>query len=376
MLKKLLLIISFLMLPIMVNATNQYSDVYFGNNLSVCSHDYQDNNKTTDGSVYFSHCMEAKCRDHNYKLNYYNSNTVYCSNGNQAPYTEIANNSACSKYNSRTCNNGEIMYCSMIIYYDCTRTSTGSEYTTKVVTQKTTSAVTYPRTIEKTTETTVITKKKAGSTKLASLKLSSGKINFSSDKYEYEVTLDDNVTSLNVTAVAEDADSKVKIEGNSNIKNGSIIRIIVTNTDKDNSTYTIKIKKTEQVKKSSNADLKSLKVRNHEFSFNPKVTNYYVYLESNENELDIYEAMPEDIAATVEVNNNSNLVNGSKVEIIVKAEDEKTTKTYIIDVRVRKQSNFIKILFIIVIILSILALGYYLYKKFVLSKTGEKYEYE
>ena len=38
--------------------------------------------------------------------------------------------------------------------------------------------------------------------------------------------------------------------------------------------------------------------------------------------------------------------------------------------------DIIKILFIIILILAILAGAYYLYKKFVGSKTGDKYEYE
>lgn len=374
MLKKVLIIISLLFFPLCVNATNQSSDVYFGNNLGVCTNNYQDKSISTEGSVYFSHCMEAKCVNRTYKINYYNNNSVTCSNGNTSPYTEVINNSACKKYNTRVCNNGEISYCSLVIYYDCSRTSSGGIFTTTTKTTTTRRKTTIITQGTTTTETT--TQKKVSSTKLSSLKLSSGKIDFSSDKYEYEITLDDSVTSLNVTAVAEDGDSTVKIEGNNKISNGSIIKVIVTNNNGDKSTYSIKVKKLETEKKSNNANLKSLKIRNHEFAFNSKITNYSVIIESNETELDIYEITPDDVKASVDIKNNENLSNGSKIEIVVTAEDGKTTKIYTIDIRVRKQSNLIKVLFIIIIILSVIALGYYIYKKIVSSKTGDKYEYE
>ena len=87
-----------------------------------------------------------------------------------------------------------------------------------------------------------------------------------------------------------------------------------------------------------------------------------------------YETENENTKVTIE--DNEDLRDGSKVKIIVTAEDGKTTNTYNIDVKVKKKSNFIKILFIIILILSILAGAYYIYKKFVQSKSGEKYEYE
>ena len=371
MLKKIVLIISFLFLPVVVNATNQNSDVYYGNNLSVCTHDYQDNTKTIDGTTYFSHCMEAKCNNRRFKINYYNNNKVVCSNGNESPYYETVNNSACKKYNTKVCNDGEIMYCSIVMYYDCSRTISGGLFTTTTTTKKK-NIVT-----QGTTTTTTTTQKKVGSTKLSSLKLSTGKIDFSSDKYEYEISLDDSVTSLNVTALAEDGDSKVKIEGNSKIQNGSVIKIIVTNTNGDSSTYSIKVNKSENTKKSNNANLKSLKVRNHDFIFNSKLTNYSIIIENNETELDIYEIIPEDETASIDVKNNNNLSRGSKVQIVVTAEDGKTVKIYTLEItNIKKQSNFIKTLFIIIIILSIIALAYYIYKKIVSRKSGDKYEYE
>ena len=357
MFKKILFLISFLLIPITVNATSSSSGVYSGSNLNVCTSKYQDSSVSIKGDVYFSHCLEATCRNHTYKLSYYSKNKVTCSNGNTAPYTETINNSACRKFNTKVCNNDDKMYCSMIMYYDCSRTSTGGSFTT------TTKTTTTKKTNPVQTRPQETTSKEPVSTKLSSLKLSSGKIDFNSDNYEYEVTLNSNVTSVDVTAVPENDECKVSISGNNKIKNGSVIKVVVANNDGDKSTYTIKVKVKEAAKKSNNANLKSLKVRNHEFAFNSKITNYSLYLENNETELDIYEIIPEDDTASVDVKNNTNLVNGSKVMITVTAPDGKTTKVYSIDIRVKKKSSFIKVLFIIIIILAILALGYYLYKK-------------
>ena len=61
------------------------------------------------------------------------------------------------------------------------------------------------------------------------------------------------------------------------------------------------------------------------------------------------------------------LYNDTSIKAIADAIRAKngTTNTYNIDVKVKKKSNFIKILFIIILILSILAGAYYIYKKFV-----------
>ena len=195
--------------------------------------------------------------------------------------------------------------------------------------------------------------------------------------YEYDIEVESTVKSINVTAVPEDNSSTIKIEGNNDIINGSVIKITVTGTDGKESIYTIKVTKKEEEKKlSNNARLKSLKIRNHEFGFNSKITDYSIIIESNEYELDIYEVVAEDENATVKVNNNSNLTNDSVVSIVVTAEDGKTINTYNLNIRVKKKSNLIKYLFIIILILAIIAGIYYLYKKIVASKSGDKYEYE
>ena len=52
------------------------------------------------------------------------------------------------------------------------------------------------------------------------------------------------------------------------------------------------------------------------------------------------------------------------------------TEYYYINIKVEEKSNSLGIIFIIILVLAIIAGAYYLYKKLVLSKSGDKYEYE
>ena len=65
----------------------------------------------------------------------------------------------------------------------------------------------------------------------------------------------------------------------------------------------------------------------------------------------------------------------SKIKISVTAEDG-TENLYIINITLKQKSNAITIIFVIILILALIAGGYYIYKKFIQSKMGDKYEYE
>lgn len=365
----LLLILVFM--PVFVNATSESSKVWGGTNPNTCM-SYQDRGLVTDKSTYFSHCMEITCKNNNPIVSYYSTNKVTCSNGNSNPYFKVINNSACESYRSQVCNNNQMRYCSMIMYYDCERTSSGASFYTTTTTKK--RITTRRNTTTTTSPVTTTTEKVVSNTKLSSIILSSGKIDFKSDVLDYEAIVDSDVNTINVSAIPEDKSSKVDIEGNSNIVNGSVIKITVTGTDASTTVYSIKVNKSDK-EISNNANLKSLTVDEYQISFSASITNYSVIVDEDTLSLGInYET--EDKNAIVNIEGNEKISNGSKVKLIVTAEDGKTTNTYIIDVKIKKKSNFIKILFIIILILSILAGAYYIYKKFVSNKSGENYEYE
>lgn len=317
--------------------------------------------------------VTARCKS-NYNFEFvYDKPTGYsCSNGNNSPYANTITDT-CRELGS-LCNSGEVKSCYVVIDYDCNRTKTGASFTTttKTTTTRTTrrTYTTVPR-----TTTTTTTEKVASNTKLSSLSLSSGEINFNKDVYEYRIEVTNEVDSINVNAVPEDSSSKVEIKNNTNITNGSVINIIVTGVDGTTSEYKITVNKKEKTK-SSNNYLSSLTIKDYELSpsFDKNINEYTVTIDSNVKELVIdYEV--EDKSAFPYISGNENLKDGSVIEILVVSEDDKEN-TYVINVKVKKQSNFIKILFTIILILSLLAGAYYIYKKYKQDKSGDKYEYE
>lgn len=309
----------------------------------------------------------------NYNVNrndfvYDNPKTYTCSNGNTNPYTTTIQDS-CITQSQNVCYPGDIVKCSVTLDYDCSKTTSGAEYVT--TTKKTTTK--RRSTTKSTTTITTTTIPIPSNTKLSSLVLSSGNINFNKDTYEYSINVDSNVNSIDVTAIPEDKTSRVEILNNTNIENGSVIRIIVTGTDNSTSEYKINVSKEVYIM-SSNAKLKSLSVEGYTLSFNSKINEYTLVIDGEDKELNIdYEA--EDEKSNVIITGNSNLSDGSKIVLDVTAEDG-TLNSYTINITVKRKSNILSILFIIILILAIVAGAYYMYKKFIVSKKGEKYEYE
>ena len=373
--KKLLFIICLLMLPFNVFATNENSKVGYDMDKYICTKNtnsggYQDWNVSTNGLAYFSHCIKATCKNNQtYQLDYYTDEVVNCLNGNTNPYYELYK-SGCTNYQNNNCNSGDIKYCSLIMKYDCSRKKDGSSFTTTTTTKKTTSKKT--TTASTTTTNTTTTTQIIINTKLKSLTLSKGSIPFNSDVYEYNLKLDKEDTSLNITAIPIDEKNTVKIDNNTDLVDGSIITITVTGSDNSNSIYTIKISK--DIVLSNNAKLKSLNITNYSIPFDKDINEYSIELAKETNSLDInYET--EDSNANVLIENNNNLVNGSKINIQVTAEDG-TINNYYINIIIKEKSNFLGVLFIIILIIALLAGAYYLYIKLIANKGGDKYEYE
>lgn len=311
-----------------------------------------------------SYNVTATCgSNYNYEFVYDNPTTYTCSNGNTSPYTTTIQDT-CRTLTQNVCNKGTVKKCSVTLDYDCSRTTSGAKYVT--TTKKTTKKITTTTT---TTTTTVPVK---SNTKLKSLTLSSGTITFSSDIYEYSISVESNVNSIDVTAIPEDETSKVEIKNNTNIENGSIISILVTGTDNSTSEYKINISKETYIM-SNNAKLSSLSVEGYTLSFNSKINEYTLIIDEEDKELNINYETDDDKAIAI-IDGNSDLKDGSKIVINVTAEDG-TENTYTINISVKRKSNFLSILFIIVLILAIIAGGYYIYKKFIANKES-KYEYE
>lgn len=75
------------------------------------------------------------------------------------------------------------------------------------------------------------------------------KFEFDKDKFTYNVKIGKNVKSLTITYELSDENSTVNIEGNSKLKNGSVVKVIVTAQDGTKKVYTLNIQKETNSKK-------------------------------------------------------------------------------------------------------------------------------
>lgn len=75
------------------------------------------------------------------------------------------------------------------------------------------------------------------------------KFKFDKDKFTYNVKIGKNVKSLTIIYELSDENSTVNIEGNSKLKNGSAVKVIVTAQDGTKKVYTLNIQKETNSKK-------------------------------------------------------------------------------------------------------------------------------
>lgn len=83
--------------------------------------------------------------------------------------------------------------------------------------------------------------------KLGSLEITNYQISFDPEMTIYNLTIE-NETSLNIVSKVQDSTSSVVITGNENLKDGSIIKLVVTAVDGSTKEYIINISKNEDVK--------------------------------------------------------------------------------------------------------------------------------
>lgn len=221
---------------------------------------------------------------------------------------------------------------------------TGDNTTATVtVTAEDGSKKTYTINIEKEKQTEPA---KDGDATLKSLNVSGYTLSpaFRSNVNTYSMTVKNNVTSLNVDAIANSSKSRVEVSGNSNWKVGvNVITIKVTAENGNVNTYIVNVTreaaKTNNTStpkpKSSDNYLKDLIINSsHEISpkFNKNTSNYSVTVPYEVDKLDLT-YVTNDSNAKVKVNGNSNFLVGemNTVEIEVTAEDG-TIRIYTLNV--------------------------------------------
>ena len=145
---------------------------------------------------------------------------------------------------------------------------------------------------------------------------------FSSNTTSYEMNVPNNVTGLDVTAIANDEHATVNTTGNSNwVVGENTIEITVTAEDNSQTVYTITVNRAAPIlSNNTNVNLNITTQHLISPSFSNSVDDYNVTIENEITNLNM-EVTPEDEHATVNVNNNENLADGSVIESVVTAED-------------------------------------------------------
>ena len=333
---------------------------------------------------YFGHCVKATCYSGTWQTQFYTEGLVKCSNGNKDPLYFVAK-SSCTAYSGACRSDAYPKYCAILASYDCSRTSNGLAYTT--TTKKTTTTTTTTTTTKKTnrpnttkpnattsktttsTTTTTSTLKDSNSY-LKELTLKGTDFIFSRDVETYNLKINKDLTTIEVTAKPESEKATVKIENNENIDIDKPILITVTAEDDTIRVYRIILSYADE--KDNNTSLSKIEIQGYNIEFKPDVTEYTLKINNSDKTLDMIVETESDLS-TYEIKNNTNLKNKSKVVITVTAENG-DTKDYTITIK--KSSNFGLIL-IILILLGIC--GYVIYKlvtKMPEQKEDDGYDYE
>ena len=169
--------------------------------------------------------------------------------------------------------------------------------------------------------------------------------NFNPNVTEYYIIVNENVESIDVTAIPKNNNAKVQITGNNNLKKGAN-KITIKITSKDNSKnkeYIINVTKTNDIN-SANANLETLAVENFTLSpeYEENITNYNTEVSKDTQELNVL-AIPNNMNAKVEIKGNKNLQYGkNRITVTVTAQNGVTQKKYLIDVYKRNEAEEIE----------------------------------
>lgn len=188
----------------------------------------------------------------------------------------------------------------------------------------------------------VVTRQASNDSSLSSLSLVGGTLNetFNKEVLNYTANVLNNVTSVTINATASDVKAKsVSGLGVKNLNTGdNRFEIVVTAEDNTTKTYVVVINRAL----SDNANLKRLELSDgYTFneSFNKNTENYTVTVPNKVAKLTLT-AESEDANASISGAGKVNLTTGDNlINIIVTAEDKKTTKTYQVTITREKSSN-------------------------------------
>lgn len=200
------------------------------------------------------------------------------------------------------------------------------------------------------TYTININRELSGNNILKKLMVDDNEIPLNEQDFSYTYTVENNVVKVNIKAQALDNKAQVEIDRINNLEIGeNEIGIYVTAPNGDVSRYTLYI--TRKPVLSNNAYLKELKIDGYNIVFN-REEKYYNLKIKDEDEL-VISAISDDEKATVNIDGNKNLINGSIIKIIVKAEDGSINRYFInIEKKEKKSLLWLILLLILLIIMA------------------------
>ncbi len=157
---------------------------------------------------------------------------------------------------------------------------------------------------------------------------------FKSSITTYSATVPNDTEKVTIYATASDSEAKITGTGSKTLKEGkNTFSVKVTAEDnKTTKTYTLNItRNSKEDDKSSDATLKELEIRPKEYDFSgfkPNKLDYSVTVDNELEKINIY-ANATNSKSTITGDGEKELkVGENKFQVIVKAEDNKTTKTY------------------------------------------------
>lgn len=165
---------------------------------------------------------------------------------------------------------------------------------------------------------------------------------FDKDIYDYYLTINEDIDSLEIEAIPENLNSKIEIVGNENLNEGENTIFIKVISDSEETVYTIQVVKTQNIEL-YNCNLEVLEIENGLFepAFDSNITDYKLEVSNEISSLNVF-AVPENENSIVEISGSNKLdVGNNLIEIIVSSQNQKMKKKYSLHVyrKTRKESN-------------------------------------
>jgi len=173
-----------------------------------------------------------------------------------------------------------------------------------------------------TPEVVNVDKTKSANNNLESLVVSSGSMMFDSNVINYNLYVSNSITSVLVTAVADDEKATLVTTGGTNLQVGTNkVEVVVTAENGTTKTYTINvIRKEEGLIVSTDSTLSDLQISGKNVNFSPTNYLYSVTVFPGVEELNL-SLTPSNTKAQIEVIGNQELTDYTTVKVKVTAED-------------------------------------------------------